>query len=73
MGEIIKLDRICNKIVLNVKAGNKSLKYFFTNDLFREFGKSLVFVTKKWESELETSVEGWHGIYSMSFCITIDT
>jgi hypothetical protein len=29
----IKLDRICNKIVINVKAGNKSLKYFFTNDL----------------------------------------
>ena len=28
MGEIIKLDRICNKIVVNVKAENKSLTDF---------------------------------------------
>jgi hypothetical protein len=28
MGEAIKLDRICNKIVLNVKAERKSFKYF---------------------------------------------
>ena len=28
MGETIKLDRICNKIVLNVNAESKSFKYF---------------------------------------------
>jgi hypothetical protein len=28
MGEIIQLDRICNKIVVNVKAENKSLTDF---------------------------------------------
>jgi hypothetical protein len=28
MGEIIKLDRLCNKIVVNVKAENKSLTDF---------------------------------------------
>jgi len=27
MGEAIKLDRICNQIVLNVKAESKSFKY----------------------------------------------
>ena len=27
MGETLKLDRICNKIVVNVKAENKAFKY----------------------------------------------
>ena len=50
MGETIKLDRICNKIVVNVNAGNKSFKYFVINYLFRESGKSLSIVTTKWEN-----------------------
>jgi hypothetical protein len=28
---------------------------------------------KKWENDLETSIEDWHDIYSLSFCITKDT
>ena len=73
MGEAIKLDGICNKIVVNVNVGNKSFKYFAIHYLFRESGKSLSIVTTKWEKELETSVEAWYGIYSISLCITIDT
>ena len=73
MGEAIKLDRIWSKIVVNVNAGNKSFKYCVIHYLFRESCKSLSIVTTKWENELETSVEVWHGIYSISLCIAIDT
>ena len=27
----------------------------------------------KWENNIETSTEDWHGIYSLSFCIAKDT
>ena len=73
MGEIIKLDRICNKIVLNIKAESKSLTDFLQMFFFIELVKNLLIVTTKWENALETSVDGWHGIYSMSLCITLDT
>ena len=45
MGETIKLH---SKIVVNVKAENKTCRYLFY---------------KEWENELGASVEGWHGIY----------
>jgi hypothetical protein len=28
---------------------------------------------KKWENNIETAIEDWHGIYSLSFCIAKDT
>ena len=46
MGETVTLH---NKTVVNVKAENKTCRYFFFN--------------KEWENELEASLEGWHGIY----------
>jgi hypothetical protein len=30
-------------------------------------------LSQKLESDLEMSIEDWHGIYSLSFCITKDT
>jgi hypothetical protein len=55
-----------------LKSRKQIVSIFSTHDLFREFGKSLSIVTTKWESRIEASVEGWHGIYAMSVCITID-
>jgi hypothetical protein len=39
----------------------------FTNYIFREFDKSRGCAIKKWENDSETSVDDWHGIYSMSY------
>ena len=71
LDENIKLDRICNEIVDKIKAENKPCKYFYK--LFiRRVQQEPINCHKKWENELEMSIEDWHAIYSLSFCITKD-
>jgi hypothetical protein len=65
--ENIKLDRICNEIVDKIKPENKPCKYFYK--LFiRRVQQEPIYCHKKWEYDLETSIEDWHDIYSLSFC-----
>ena len=45
----------------------------FLKMLIIEFNKNLLIVIKKWENDLEHSVEDWHDIYSLLFCITYKT
>jgi hypothetical protein len=72
LGETLKLDRICNEIVEKIKAENKPCKYFY--ELFiQRIKQEHINCHNNWESDLETSIEDWHGIYSLSFCITKDT
>ena len=72
LDENIKLDRICNEIVDKIKAENKPCKYFYK--LFiRRVQQEPINCHKKLENDLEMSIEDWHDIYSLSFCITKDT
>ena len=70
--ETIKHDRICNEIhfvVAKIKAENKPGKYFYK--LFIQWiQQEPVNCHKKWENDLEISIEDWHDIYSLSFCLT---
>jgi hypothetical protein len=72
LDENIKLARICNEIVDKIKAENKPCKYFYKLCIQR-VQQEPINCHRKWENDLETSIEEWHGIYSLSFCITKKT
>ena len=72
LDENIKLDRICNEIVNKIKAEDKPCQYVLKLFIQR-VQQEPINCCKKWENDLETSIADWHGIYSMSFCITKDT
>ena len=71
LDENIKHARICNEIVEKIKAENKPCKYFYKLFIQR-IQQVPVNCHKKWGNDLETSIEDWHSIYSLSFCITKD-
>ena len=65
-GIIIAIPNNCKHIIM-CETMIHDLICNFTNYIFREFDKSLVCAIKKWENDSETSVDDWHGIYSMSY------
>jgi hypothetical protein len=45
----------------------------FLKNVNHRIQQELVNCHKKWKNDLELSVEDWHDIYSLLFCITYKT
>ena len=60
------------ELIEKINAENKRCKYFYKLFIQR-VQQEPINCHKKWENDLETSIEDWHGIYSLSFCIAKDT